>query len=120
MRLRDKGTEFHLSAVGVPLIFPLLNGQKVPEPGVLLLCGKEIQRPFPEISVSCVMPGKKRKNLSKPAPDFVKKKRKVGKVKKSGEALTFKSKSVVVPSQLKVALGPTTHRKQNFQVSSFK
>jgi len=62
------------------------------------------------------MPGRKRKNRSKPAPDFVKKKRKVGKVKKKEEVLSFKSKSVIVPSQLEVIAGPTTYRKQNVQV----
>ncbi len=58
---------------------------------------------------------KKRKKRQAPQ-DFVKKKKKVGKEKKKGESLTFKSKTVVVPYQLEKNLGPTTYRKQNFEV----
>ena len=72
-----------------------------------------------DLKVCLAMPKRKRKNQSKPAPDFVKKKRKVGKVKKKEEPLCFKSKSVVVPSQLEVCLGPTTYRKQNVQVLAY-
>ena len=66
---------------------------------------------------------RKRKRHSKPATDFEKKKRKFGKGKKTGNNVTsisFKSRNVVVPSQLLHSLlGPTTHRKQNLQVSLF-
>ena len=67
------------------------------------------------------MPGK-RKMYRKATPDFVTKKRKVGKSKKDGANVTeisFKSRSVVVPpvfEQSSLEQGPTTHRKQSLQV----
>ncbi len=63
----------------------------------------------------------KRSRPSKKAPaDFSKKKQKVGKAKRPAENATnvsFKTRSVVIPTQLEQPEEPTTHRKLPLQVS---
>ena len=63
---------------------------------------------------------RKRPKKANPPKDFPKKKQKVGKRKSTPDnatVVTFKSKSVVIPSQLERTDGPTTHRKLSLQVS---
>ena len=63
---------------------------------------------------------RKRPKKADPPKDFPKKKQKVGKRKNipdNATVVSFKSKSVVIPSQLEKTSGPTTHRKLSLQVS---
>ena len=65
------------------------------------------------------MKGRKRKQA---APDFIKKKRKIGKGKRepaNATKVSFKAKSIVVPSQLEKSAKddePTSHRDLSLQV----
>ena len=64
---------------------------------------------------------RKRPRKAEPPKDFAKKKQKVGKGKRAPEnatVATFKSQSIVIPSQLEQRTDqPTTHRKLTLQVS---
>ena len=62
---------------------------------------------------------RKRPKKSEASKDFPKKKQKVGQGKRPAEnetVVSFKSGSVVIPSQLERTREPTTHRKLSLQV----